>query len=148
MRRALGEDLDGWLDLLLAERVFPGFRPEELTIVSHYPASQAALARLCPDDPRVAERFEVFLGAVELANGYVELTDASEQRRRIARDQASRKQRGMTLRPTDSEFLAALESGMPDCAGVAMGLERLQMVQDKTDDIRDVVTFTYGQRDD
>ena len=145
LRAALGQERDDWLDLLLATRVIPSFAADRLTVLQHYPASQAALARLCPGDPDVADRFEVFLGPLELANGYVELTDASEQAARIARDIESRERRGQTVRPTDQNLLAALAAGLPPCAGVALGVERLQMLHDKTDDIRDVITFTFEE---
>ena len=138
-------DLDGddWLDLVLATRVTPQFAPEHLTVLRHFPASQAALARICPDDPGVADRFEVFLGEVELANGYVELTDAAEQAARIRRDNAQRDGRGLIARPADEFLLAALASGLPPCSGVAMGLERLHMIHDNTDDISEVLTFRF-----
>ena len=141
LRAAIGSARDDWLDLLLATRIAPDFSTESLTVVRHYPASQAALARLCPADSQVADRFEVFLGPVELANGYVELTDVREQQRRIEADNANRRLRHRRERPVDSALLAALEHGLPACAGVAVGLERLQMLHDKTDDIRDVITF-------
>jgi lysyl-tRNA synthetase class 2 len=143
LRAAIGDARDDWLDLLLATRIAPGFSTESLTVVRHYPASQAALARLCPGDSLVADRFEIFLGPVELANGYVELTDAREQQQRIEADNANRRLRQRCERPVDSALLAALEHGLPACAGVAMGLERLQMLHDKTDDIRDVITFAF-----
>jgi len=143
LRRALGEERDDWLDLLMTTRVAPSFAADRLTVVKHYPASQAALARLCPDNRSVADRFEVFMGSVELANGYVELTDARTQESRIADDQARRARREIPLRPHDQNLIAALESGLPACAGVAMGLERLQMMHDKTDDIHDVIPFPF-----
>lgn len=143
LRAAVGDERDDWLDLVLATRVTSQFAPEHLTVLRHYPASQAALARLCPDDNRVADRFEVFLGPVELANGYVELTDSEEQLRRIEADNLARRRRGRPVRPVDELLLAALESGLPDCAGVALGLERLLMLFNKTDDIANVITFTF-----
>ena len=143
LRRALGEERDDWLDLLMTVQVAPSFAADRLTVVKHYPASQAALARLCPDNSSVADRFEVFMGAVELANGYVELTDVRMQASRIAVDQAARKRREIPLRPHDQNLVAALESGLPACAGVAMGLERLQMMHDKTDNIHDVIPFPF-----
>jgi len=143
LRAAIGNERDDWLDLLLATRIAPDFSTDSLTVIQHYPASQAALARLCPADSQVADRFEVFLGPVELANGYVELTDAREQRQRIEADNSNRRLRQRRERPVDSALLAALEHGLPACAGVAMGLERLQMLHDKTDDIRDVITFAF-----
>ena len=146
LREVIGNERDDWLDLILSTKVVTGFVPDRLTILRHYPASQAALAQLCPDDPAVADRFEAFLGPVELANGYVELTDAAEQARRIEADNEARMRRGRPVRPVDELLLAALESGLPDCAGVALGLERLQMLFHKTDDIGKVITFSF--RDD
>jgi len=143
LRTAIGDERDDWLDLLLATRVIPDFPKDRLTVLKHYPASQAALARLCPDDPSVADRFEIFLGPVELANGYVELTNAAQQSARIQADNEARVRRGRPVRNIDTYLLAALESGLPECAGVAMGLERLQMIHDKTDDIRNVITFAF-----
>jgi len=148
LRHALGNARDDWLDLILSTKIAPSFAADKLTVLQHYPASQAALAQICPDDSSVADRFEVFMGPVELANGYVELTDARVQAQRIADDQAMRKLRGQTIRPHDSSLLAALESGLPACAGVAMGLERLQMMHDKTDDIRDVISFPFETAND
>ena len=143
LRAALGDERDAWLDLLLATRVISNFDTDRLTVLQHYPASQAALARLCPDDETVADRFEVFLGPVELANGYVELTDAAEQASRFAAELAERGRRDQPVHPVDERLLAALEVGLPACAGVAIGFERLQMVHDGTDDIGDVLTFTF-----
>jgi len=141
LRAAIGTDKDAWLDLILATVIAPQFVPDQLTVVQHYPASQAALARLCPDDPRFADRFEVFCGSIELANGYVELTDAAEQRRRMDSDLQKRRDSGQAEPPWDRSLIAALESGLPRCGGVAVGFERLQMIFDDADDIRDVVTF-------
>ena len=86
LRESIGNDRHAWLDLILTTVVAPAFNPDQLTVLQHYPASQAALARICPADERVADRFEVFHGATELANGYVELTNADEQRRRFDQD--------------------------------------------------------------
>lgn len=143
LRDAIGSERDDWLDLLLATRVVTTFAPDRLTVLRHYPATQAALARLCPADAQVADRFEVFLGKTELANGYVELTDGAEQSERIRRDNETRRRRGRPVRPVDDLLLDALAAGLPPCAGVALGLERLQMVHDKTEDIGDVITFAF-----
>ena len=140
---ALGERRDDWLDLLLATRVATRFERNRLTVLHHYPASQAALARLNPQDPAVAERFEVFYGDLELANGFVELTDAAEQTQRFASDQEVRQALDKLCAPLDDRFLAALRSGLPSCAGVALGFERLLMINEKSDDIRSVVTFPF-----
>lgn len=141
LRADIGADRDAWLDLLMSTVVAPEFPRNGLTVLQHYPASQAALARLCPSDSRVADRFEVFSGEVELANGYVELTDPVEQRRRIDGDLQARQVTGRRHYPADRLLLGAIEAGLPDCAGVAIGVERLHMVMDKADDIRNVVTF-------
>ncbi|MDJ0699767.1 MAG: EF-P lysine aminoacylase EpmA [Woeseiaceae bacterium] len=145
LRVSLGGDRDAWLDLVLTTCVVPKFASDRLTALRHYPASQAALARLCPADPHVADRFEVFFGEIELANGYVELTDADEQLRRIEDELAKRQKAGKPVNPPDDALIAALRHGLPDCAGVALGLERLQMVADGTNDIGDVITFEFGQ---
>ena len=145
LRVSLGGNRDPWLDLVMAACVVPRFAADRLTVVRHYPASQAALARLCPDDPHVADRFEVFLGDLELANGYVELTDADVQLRRIEDDLAKRQKSSQPVNPPDNALIAALRHGLPDCAGVAVGVERLQMVMDGATDIGDVVAFRFGQ---
>jgi len=143
LQQSVGDERDDWLDLLLATRITPTFATDRLTVLQHYPASQAALARLCPDDSQVADRFEVFLGTVELANGYVELTDADEYSRRVQTDNENRHRRGLPLRQHDPYLLGALQAGLPCSSGVAMGLERLQMIHDATDDIRDVISFSF-----
>jgi len=133
LKSALGTPRQPWLDLVVSTIIAPQFAGDRLTVIRHYPADQAALARLCADDNRVADRFEVFFAELELANGYVELTDVDEQRQRFEKE--------LDIHCIDTTLLAALEAGLPDCAGVALGIERLQMVLDQTDDIRDVVTF-------
>lgn len=141
LRASLGEDRDAWLDLLLATRVAPGLPGDRLTVLQHYPASQAALARLCPADPRVADRFEVFLGPLELANGYVELRNAAEQRARFEATARDREAAGKPTVAADEFLLKALARGLPACAGVAAGFERLHMIYDEADSIDKVVTF-------
>lgn len=133
LQAALGENKQDWLDLAISEFIAPCFTSNQLTVIRHYPADQAALARICPNDSRVADRFEVFYGGLELANGYVELTDAAEQRRRF--------ESAVDEQYVDEALLAAMSSGLPECAGVAVGLERLHMALDQTDDIRNVITF-------
>ncbi|HEY5654525.1 MAG TPA: amino acid--tRNA ligase-related protein, partial [Woeseiaceae bacterium] len=108
------------------------------------PAEQAALARVNPDDPAVADRFEVFRGDLELANGYVELGDAAEQRERCNRDQAARQTLGKTIRPLDRDFLDALQHGLPACAGVAVGFDRLVMIAASADHIGKVTSFIFN----
>jgi len=148
LRAAIANDQDAWHNLIFSAVVTPQFAPGKLTVVRHYPASQAALSRICPIDNRVADRFEIFYGANELANGYVELTDADEQMQRINTDQEKRRLSGRPVAAYDKHLIAALEAGLPECAGVAVGLERVQMAHDKTGDIGNVVTFTFEEHHD
>lgn len=137
---------DDWLDLLMTHRLQPTFAADALLVVLDWPASQCALAKLRGGeggDPPVAERFELYLGALELANGYHELTDAAEQRVRFERDRAIRRERGAVCPPMDERLLAAMASGLPDCAGVALGIERLLMALLGTDRIADTVAFDF-----
>ncbi|HET7842688.1 MAG TPA: EF-P lysine aminoacylase EpmA [Xanthomonadales bacterium] len=130
-----------WLDLVLTHRIEPRFAADELRLVHDFPAEQAALARVRAGDPPVAERFEAYLGGFELANGYHELADAEEQRERFARDHHVRNQRHAALPPVDERLLSALTHGLPDCAGVALGVDRLLMAMLGTKSIADVVAF-------
>lgn len=136
---------DDWLDLLMTHRLQPAFKTDELLAIVDYPASQCALARLRDDGHGhpVAERFELYLGPVELANGYHELLDATEQGARFARDAALRRSRHDEPPPTDERLLAALQAGMPACAGVALGLDRLLMAMLGTPRIADVLAFAF-----
>ena len=135
---------DDWLDLLLTHRLQPAFPRDRITLVYDYPASQCALARIRSGDPPVAERFELYLGPYELANGYHELNDAAEQRTRFERDNAVRRARGQCQVPLDERLLAALDA-MPDCAGVALGVERLLMCLAGSDAIAEVLAFPFAQ---
>jgi len=139
-----GLERDDWLDLLLTHRIQPEFPRDRVTIVSEFPASQCALARIRQGDPPVAERFEAYVGPYEVANGYHELNDAAEQRVRFERDNAKRRERGDAEVPMDERLLAAL-GDMPDCAGVALGIERLLMVLADTDAIADVLAFPFSE---
>ena len=155
LRRAMGEvqidseglSRDDWLDLLMTHRLQPAFPRDQLLAVYDYPASQCALARLRTDagsDP-VAERFELYLGPLELANGYHELADPVEQGARFDRDCRVREHRGQVAPPRDERLLAALAAGLPDCAGVALGVDRLLMAMLGTDRIADVMAFDFGR---
>jgi lysyl-tRNA synthetase class 2 len=134
---------DDWLDLLITHRLQPSFPTDRITVIHDYPASQCALARIRPGEPPLAERFELYLGRYELANGYHELNDAAEQRGRFERDNAVRRQRGLREVPLDENLLALL-GNMPDCAGVALGVERLLMCLAGTDAIADVLAFPFA----
>jgi lysyl-tRNA synthetase class 2 len=150
LRAALGENAidprgltrDDWLDLLLTHRIQPTFPRDRVTVVIDYPSTQCALAKVRNG---VAERFEIYVGVHELANGYHELTDATEQRARFERDNARRRERGIAEVPIDQNLLAALGRGMPACAGVALGIERLMMAMMGTDDIADVLAFPNSE---
>ena len=119
----------------------PDLGRDGLTFVYDYPASQAVLAQLLPGPPAVARRFELYWQGMELANGFDELLDAGEQHRRFARDRAERKTRGQRPLPTDRHLLAALETGLPACAGVALGLDRLLMCALDAEHIDAVLAF-------
>ena len=110
--------------------------------VYDYPATQAALARLKPGLPRVAARFELYLDGLELANGFHELAQAEEQRARFTQDLSLRGVRGQVQPPLDENFLAALESGLPDCAGVALGFDRLVAIALGADKLADAMAFS------
>ena len=138
---------DDWLDLLMTHRLQPTFPADRMTAVVDYPASQCALARIAPDQDGtpVAQRFELYMGPLELANGYHELSDAVEQGARFDRDRAVRASRGDAVPPRDDRLLDALASGFPDCAGVALGVDRLLMAMLGTDRIADVLAFDFAR---
>lgn len=131
-----------WLDLLMAEVIQPSFAGERFTIVCEYPPEQAALARIRTGDRDVAERFEVFLGSQELANGYQELGDPDEQRRRFERENRLRQARGQEPVAIDLNLVEALHSGLPECSGVALGVDRLLMSLLDLDHIDAVLAFS------
>lgn len=132
---------DDWLDLLMTHLIQPTFESNRLLLVYDYPESQCALARVRADTPAVAERFELYLGQLEIANGYHELTDAGEQRTRFLRDRGVRATRGAHCPPQDERLLAALTKGLPACAGVALGVDRLLMAMLDATEISDVIAF-------
>lgn len=143
--RLATEDEDRFFRILV-EAVEPGIErlPHALALVE-YPATQASLARKKPSDPRVAERFEVYLAGVELCNGFGELTDAVEQRARLLHDQRERGRRGLPVYPLDERFLAALEAGIPPSGGNALGVDRLVALACGTRDISEVMAFTANE---
>ena len=134
-------DRDGWLNLIMSHIIQPQLGQQRLTFLFDYPASQAALARISPANSSVAERFELFLQGVELANGFHELTDATEQRHRFLGDLQQRSRRGQPAVPMDENLLSALSHGLPDCAGVALGLDRLLMLATGASEISEVLSF-------
>ena len=134
-------DADGWLDLLLSHCLEPGLGQDAMTFVYDYPPSQAALARIRNDRCPVAERFELYINGMELANGFQELTDSAEQRRRFERDLDDRQLRSQVPVPMDEAFLGALAAGMPETVGVALGLDRLLMIAVGATHIDQVLAF-------
>lgn len=133
---------DGMLDLAFSTVVMPSLAGDVPTFIHDYPASQAALAKIKPGNPPVAARFEAFAGGIELANGFEELTDPAEQRRRFERELEERRRAGRATPPLDEEFLAALES-LPPCAGVAVGVDRLVALALGAADLAAAVSFVH-----
>ncbi len=141
----LGEERDVYLDLLMGAVVGPALGRGRISFVHDYPASQAALARLVPGMPPVAARFEAYVDGLELCNGFHELADAGELRRRFEADRAARAARGLRLPPIDERLLAALAAGLPDAAGVAVGLDRVLMLASGCGALAEVLTFTIDE---
>jgi elongation factor P--(R)-beta-lysine ligase len=135
-------DRDAKLDLLMGLVVGPRLGRERPCFVCDYPASQAALARLKPGLPQVAARFELYLDGLELANGFHELAEAKEQRVRFTRDLALRGARGQSQPPLDENLLAALDHGLPDCAGVALGFDRVVAIALGAGRLADAMAFS------
>ena len=140
---AVDASRDQLLDFLVATQIGPELGRHGLTCLHHYPASQAALAQLDAGDPRKALRFELYAAGVELANGYVELADAGEQARRFALDQQLRQVRGLAQIGADERLLAALQAGLPPCAGVALGFDRVAMLAAGATRIDAVMAFPW-----
>lgn len=134
-------DKQALLHLAMSTVVEPSLPANVPTFITHFPAEQAALARLSENDPRVAHRFELFYRGLELANGFWELSDPEQQRLRFLADNRERKRLGLPEVSIDERFLSALASGLPDCAGVAVGVDRLLMIQQNVDDIKQVLNF-------
>jgi len=138
---AADDDRDACLDVLMSLAVSPRLGQQNPCFVYDFPASQAALARVRHDDPPVAERFELFWQGVELANGFHELSDAAEQQRRFEADVRWRAHQGLRTPPWDQHLVAALDHGFPDCAGVALGLDRVLMLAGDFQRIDQVIAF-------
>jgi lysyl-tRNA synthetase class 2 len=141
------DDRDGWLDLLLVERIQSHLGRERPTLLYDYPASQAALARIRQEagKPPVAERFELYFRGVEIANGYHELLDPAELRARNAHVNAQRRADGKPALPEESRLLAAMESGLPPSVGVALGFDRLLMAALDAKTIAEVIAFPFDR---
>jgi len=140
----LRADTGACIDFVTSHVVYPALPDNGLQVVRDYPADQAMLARLHPERPDVAERFEVFYRGIELANGFRELQDATEQRRRFAADNARRRAAGLPDVDIDERLLAALAAGLPDCSGVAVGIDRVLMTAGRYESISDTISFPAG----
>ncbi len=140
------DDVDNWLDWLLTQMVLPAFKKDRFTFLYDYPASQCTLANIAHNAQQVpvAKRFELFFGEVELANGYNELTNADEQLQRFQQENQMRKKAGKAPSVIDENFIAALKHGLPECSGVAVGLDRLLMVLTNKNYIDKVLSFSWG----
>ncbi len=138
-------DRDVLLDRIVAERVYPRLGDRRVSLIHDFPASQASLARIRPGNPPVAERVEAIVAGVELVNGFVELADAAEQRRRFEADLERRAANGGGQPPLDENFLAALAAGLPECAGAALGFDRLVMLVLGAEGISEVMAFPQSR---
>ena len=136
---------DDQLNLLFTHCIEPNIATRKPVVVVGFPASQSALARINQQDPNVADRFEVYFRGVELANGFYELADANEQQQRFEADIAERKRKNLPEIPMDRLLIDALSAGLPDCAGVALGIDRLLMLKMQAEHINDVLCFPQNR---
>ncbi len=145
---SLPEDLerDDYLSLLFEDKIEPQLGQQGVvSFIYDYPASQAALARISEADSRVAHRFELYIDGIELANGFYELADSAQQLERFEADNEWRSNNGLPDMTIDQRFIAALEHGLPECSGVALGLDRLLMIKLNTKDIQNVIAFPWDR---
>lgn len=136
------DDRPLWLDFLFSHLVQPHLGKNRLCFVRDYPACQSALARLKKGDSRVSERVELFVNGLELANGFYELADPEEQKSRFNAEMSARKMKGLPVFPVDNHFVAALNHGLPDCSGVAVGLDRVLMLMTRSSSLDQVMSFS------
>jgi lysyl-tRNA synthetase class 2 len=134
-------DMDLVLQFIFTEIIEPTIGINEPQFIYNFPIAQASLAKRSSDDPRVAQRFECYYHGIELANGFNELTDANEQVLRFEQDNAKRKEQGLPVKPIDANFIDALADGLPQCSGVALGIDRLVMLALDCQNINEVVSF-------
>ncbi len=135
---------DSLLDLALSHAIVPRLDPHAISFIYDFPVSQAALARIKPQEPPVAARFEAFSGGIELANGFAELTDVAAHRQRFATDLAQRHRAGRHAPPSDERFLEALRHGLPPCAGVAVGVDRVVALGAGLSNVAETMSFAHG----
>lgn len=134
-----------WLDFLFSHAIQPNLAKHQIDLVYGYPAVLSSLARLNENDPRISERVEVFINGIEVGNGYHELTDAKEQGRRFQREISYRKAQQLPAVTADLNLLAALQNGLPECSGIAIGLDRLLMIICNTSSIDEVLSFPVSR---
>ncbi len=139
------DDHSMWLDFIFSYKVQPSLESQMLCMVYGYPAIQSSLARINKQNPLVSDRFEVFIRGIEIGNGFFELSDVIEQEQRFDQENKVRKKKGLAVVIKDDKFLAALRSGLPDCSGVALGLDRLLMTVCSTESLADVIAFPFGR---
>lgn len=138
-----GDDYSMWLDFIFSHKVQVTLNDYSISLVYGYPAVQSSLARLNKENPAIADRFEVFIAGVEIGNGFFELADAKEQEKRFDNENRVRKSKGLVQVEKDELFLDALLSGLPDCCGIALGLDRLLMVKTNSEYLDDVLAFPF-----
>ncbi len=138
-----GGDYSMWLDFIFSHKVQATLNDHTICLVYGYPAVQSSLARLNKENPAIADRFEVFINGVEIGNGFFELADAKEQDARFDKENISRKSKGLEQVEKDELFLDALASGLPDCSGIALGLDRLLMIMTNSEYLDDVLAFPF-----
>ncbi len=141
LQQAEQEDRDTLLQFLFSTVVEPNIGKENPVAVYHFPATQAALAQISSEDHRVAERFEFYYKGLELANGFHELTDVNEQLHRFEQDNVQRQKMGLPQRQIDKRLLGALQAGVPNCSGIALGVDRLLMIALGANAIHEVMAF-------
>jgi len=138
-----GDDHSMWLDFIFSYKVQTTLEGYSLAMVYGYPAIQSSLARINTEDSAVADRFEVFIKGIEIGNGFFELSDASEQEKRFDKENQCRQKKGLPVVQKDKHFLQALHAGLPDCSGIALGLDRLLMVMCNAQALDDVIAFPF-----
>lgn len=136
-------DRNIWLDFLMSDVIEPHLGIHQPEFIYDYPVTQSALARIRHDNPPVAERFEVYINGIELANGFHELADAQEQYNRFENDLEKRQHLNAPIVPIDKHLIAALNHGLPDCSGVAIGIDRLMMIVMNAKSLSEVICFPY-----
>jgi lysyl-tRNA synthetase class 2 len=138
-----GNDHSMWLDFIFSHKVQPVLANQSFAMVYGYPAIQSSLARINQENTAIVDRFEVFINGIEIGNGFFELSDAKEQEKRFDSENKSRELQGKQQVVKDKLFLASLESGLPDCSGIALGLDRLLMILANASALKDVIAFPF-----